>query len=371
MKLTTHDIQEYLNNFNPNDDINRRAIVHLCQEYGHTVNFEQKQNKLCCISFRKFERWLFGEPLQHGEIVVIKDENKENLILIVNKAFPNYIIPEATLTSNNIFTYDAKKVNYDGNYREATECELLKLQISINNNGLSWNGKYKKLIKNNKSVLNNTQVRLTIAGRRIGIGIFNEINSDGDIVMYCVKMDNEDRVRYSMYEIIGPASHYQLDTIHPLERKELTNEFSSLNLYWNGQYKRVEPISYRKRLNKYYFINSLFKVQMTVDKGNTSDTRKYNRLNYFRKIKFAEGIIEAVTEMQSEYEIKRVFNNERYYYIDQHFYIIQHVDTDSEIDKKRYRNKNYFNLKIQAERVLEKIMKLRKLQLLNNNAKRI
>lgn len=365
MRFTADEILKYLANYRPSDEINRRAIEHICQEYGFSINFNHKGDKLEYLSFRTFERWLARDLFQPGEVIVIDEEKGQQLIILVKKAFPNHIIPEATLNTDNFLNVENKRIDFDGTYNEPTSSDLQRLQCSIFRNGLCWNGKYKELVAI-KIPKDNTQVRITIVGRRVGIGVFKEINSAGEIVMYCVKMDDEEKVRYSMHEIVGPLSNFQLDTIFPAERKELADEFSYLNLIWNGHYKRVEPLKYKKRLKHYYFINSNFKVESSQDNDNTSDKKRHNRTNYFRKRSQAEEIIQLAITLQNKFSIVKVKTGQQYYYINHNFYIIKQQEKSSSSDNKRYVNKNYFNQYEQAEYILASILEKRKKQLVKN-----
>ena len=178
MRFTQEEIRKYLANYKPCDEINRRAIEHICQEYGFTINFKHKGDKLEYLSFRKFERWLAGDLFQPGEVIVINEGKNQQLIILVKKAFPNYIIPEATLDVNNNLNTDKKRINFDGEYQEPIPSDLLRLQNSVYKKGLCWNGKSKELVAIKLPKVN-TQVRITVIGKRVGICVFKEINPAG------------------------------------------------------------------------------------------------------------------------------------------------------------------------------------------------
>ena len=103
MRFKIDEIQKYLDNYRPFDDMHRRAIEHICLEHGLSINFDKKGIKLEPLKFKKFQRWLCHPTFHPGEIIVVETKRNKKIIIMVKKAHTNYIIPEATLDSDNVF----------------------------------------------------------------------------------------------------------------------------------------------------------------------------------------------------------------------------------------------------------------------------
>lgn len=364
MNITVEQIKDYLARYRPLDETNKRAIEHICAELNMPIKFENVDKCLPTLSFYKFKSWIHKEGLfQFGDVIVINDEES---IVIVKKATTEYIITEAILHKDGDLEHQQRQIPYC-QYSFPKFQDLIILQRAINKKNLGWSGKLKKLVPKLELPKKNTQVRVTLVGRRLGVGVFKSINENGDIFMYCVKMDNEDKIRYSLNEMIGNIKDYQLDPILPRERKELADLLSSKNLFWNGYYRRLENLTYKTFLIPYFFIDNCFNINESNDIKSKEAKIRHQRSNYFKTSQEAEEIIKILRDNTkiNKYKISRVVKGQCYFYINSFFKIIKQKEILSHYDFMRFKNKNYFEKEFQAEIILTQIQQKRQEQLLN------
>lgn len=81
------------------------------------------------------------------------------------------------------------------------------------------------------------------------------------------------------------------------EKQKLFDVMGEKGLYWNAEEKRVEKIRYRARKNNsYWFIDSCFCVQDTIEEEMDIDNEYYESGNYFRTKEDADRFLEIFRE---------------------------------------------------------------------------
>lgn len=81
------------------------------------------------------------------------------------------------------------------------------------------------------------------------------------------------------------------------EKQELFDLMKEKGLYWNAEMKRVEKIRCRaKKYDSYWYIDSCFCIQDTVEEETDIDNEYYESGNYFRNEEDAVRFLEILRE---------------------------------------------------------------------------
>lgn len=177
-------------------------------------------------------------------------------------------------------------------YKYLDKNELLKFQRVFSEKGIAWSN-VKGIVKR-LELQNNIYYRISRLGICLGAGVFREINDKGEVVFYCVKMNNKP-VRFSLYEVIGKEDDFQFELMNNKDRDIFAKELQSVNRLYNGYLKRIEPLHLRaEKARKYYYINDIWEIVKVEDKYKPKDLRRFNRGNYFRTFENARLALEAM-----------------------------------------------------------------------------
>lgn len=244
------------------------------------------------ISLEDFKQWFEEEAPEPGEAVVI-----DGLLGIVREIDVNTVIMGVSLTGSGVLLAEDRAVPKNA-FREATEEERIALQRKLNGEKLSWSSFKNRPVESYRPV-NNHQVRISRLGKRMAIGVFREINAKGEIVMYCFK--DSERLRYSLYEVFGPASDFQFEVINSVERKKLATALEEGGKLWNGHARRIEPANYRVGKDETYcFINKYFEIITVKNNDKPRDRDLFRCGNYFRTRSEAEMFRDSLTDRRNE-----------------------------------------------------------------------
>ena len=266
------------------------AIESFLARKGIYVKFDKSKktdNTLQSISFEDFEKWFEEEFPEKGDVIVI-----ENTIGIVLGLGVSSIILGVSLTAKNILISSETEIP-NSSFRKAGKSEMLKLQRELNKKKLSWN-KFNSKLTESMYPSNNLQLRVSLLGERVAIGVFREINDKGKIIMYCMKENNKP-VRYSLHEEVGDVSDFQLEPINNQERKILAEELENAGKVWNGHAKRIEPVNLRVDKGQiYYYIDDFWDIIATPDNYRPRDRKRLRCGNYFRNNEDALRIVNSI-----------------------------------------------------------------------------
>jgi hypothetical protein len=265
--------------------------------FHHTIYIkftpEQLHNpELETVTYEQFKKWFDEDSPEPGDVIVIN-----HLIGIVKKTGIHSVTLGVSLReSGEFFSNDIETPR--NVFRLAGEEETLRLQRALNDRQLTWSN-FKQMAVKSVSLENNLQLRITRLGKKIGVGVFREINGNDEIVMYCVK-EVDHPVRYSLYEVIGPVSDYQLEPVSILEREKLANDLEKAGKLWNGHAKRIEPVNLRcEKGGKYYYIGDFFEITTTYDKYKPKDIKRLRSGNYFKRKADAEEVLSSIIQKRN------------------------------------------------------------------------
>lgn len=245
------------------------------------------QNELYpIIDYESFIDWYNKKVPDKGEIIILEtgligifsEVNYQNFILSIS-------FDGINLNSLPISVPICK-------YRNLNKEELLKFQHYFSEKGLALNN-VKGIVKR-QELQNNIYYRISRLGILLGSGVFREINDKGDVIFYCVKMNNKP-VRFSLYEVIGKEKDFQFEVMNNRDREAFAKELLDINRIYNGYLKRIEPLHLRaEKTRKYYYINDIWEIVKAEDKYKPKDLRRFNRGNYFRTLENAKLALEAM-----------------------------------------------------------------------------
>jgi hypothetical protein len=136
----------------------------------------------------------------------------------------------------------------------------------------------------------NPFISLWQVDHKIGLGIFREIDSNGDITLYCYLDEQKRQFEYKHYYTPGPVSDFTIKIATNIEKSIIIEELNGVNLHWQGKLKRFEPIDLRKVPGKkYYYMSSCGRIKIATEEGRDVDNRRFKIGNYFH---CAEGVEE-------------------------------------------------------------------------------
>jgi hypothetical protein len=243
------------------------------------------------ITLEEFAKWFDTCLPERNEVVVFKDTGA---IGIIKDLSVNAIVLGVSLTAEgNLVTSEEKVEN--AAYRMANTDEKIRLQKELNKRSLTWNNSNSKL-QDAVKPLENLQLRVSLLGERVAVGVFREINDAGEIVMYCVK-ENGKPVRYSLHEVVAPNADYQLEPVSAQERAMLASELEKAGKTWNGHAKRIEPFDFRAQKGEvYYYIDDFLEITATQEKEKPKDVKRLRSGNYYRNRSDAEETLGLIVE---------------------------------------------------------------------------
>lgn len=291
MKSSQH-VHSFLSSVRGKGEIDELAIIQYCVGFGIKVQFSNTEKEPHKITFAQFKDWFSCDFPKKNDVVVFGDAG---VIGIVEKTCYNSIVLGVSLDPSGKLDTTPKEFTepHRATFRSATMEEVSRMQIILYEAGLSWNKKFGKLA-DRFVPSENSLVRLSLLTKRIGIGVFKEIDADGNVIMYCVKMEDEP-LRYSLYENIGKVTGYQIDMINNAERQILKQEFAKMGKVWNGHEKRVEPVNFRVAPGKvYYYIDNYLETVKTHDNRRPKDLRRYCCGNYYTCLEEAEEVLQQI-----------------------------------------------------------------------------
>lgn len=297
MMKSIGQIQKFLARIRPSDDLNRMAILGYCRTVlGIRVRFKLGEDTNApSVTLESFKKWLERDLFYKGDAVI---HAASGAIGIVSEALCS------TLRCGIVLFADGKlarmeEIPVDG-CRYASMEEMCALQRKMNEYGILWDRWNGVPVRKDEKPRNNQYVRICVAGHRMGLGIFREIDKEGKLVFYCVKMEDAP-VRYSLYEVIGDSRDYQLTVVRTYERNILNEELKKEGVVWNGHLKRLEPANVRaSKGGRYYYINECFEVASAQDNYKPRDARRLAAGNYFLMEEHARPLLETIRAFKAK-----------------------------------------------------------------------
>lgn len=256
-----------------------------------TTKKENDKNKKA-VTFEQFEEWFDKELPETSEIITVN-----NLVGVVKCVKVDSVILGAYLDENGVFVPHDIEVPVTS-FQKTGKKDTIRLQREFNRNNLSWS-QYRNEICESIRPQNNLQLRISLLGEKLGMGVFKEINEKGEIVMYCIK-EHDAPVRYCLHEAIGPAEDFQLEPMNNADRKKLAVELEKEGKVWNGHAKRIEPNDFRATLGStYHYIDDYLEIRTAIDNYKPKDHKRFRCGNYFRCLTNAEDILKLIIETRN------------------------------------------------------------------------
>lgn len=338
-------IQDFFRCYRPEDETHELAIYQFCAKRRFTLKIDGTPDERKPVTYQLFKKWFEDEVPDRGDVIVLPEEG---IIGIIKMVGVNHTVGLFVSFQNGKLNTEPECYHYTS-LRLAKEEEVLQLQRAFNENGFAWNG-WRSKVKQREEPVENVQYQISVLGQKVGYGVFREIDAEDRIVMYCVKPEGQP-VRYSLREVIGPVSDYQLEKINVCQRENLSEELSKAGMFWNGFFKRMEPIGYQLAPGlSYYYLNEFWEICRAPEQGKAKSLKYYNHGNYFRERKEIETLRMYLQEELSNHSFMRTEGKE-YYYLKEFWKVCKTEDKGKPKDMKRAAKKNYFTSEKEALKV--------------------
>lgn len=357
---TTAEIESYLRVVRGKREVDEFAILYYCQRCGvegvHDLGSEAKAGSRT-ITFEQFKEWLGGTNPSKGEVIVLED-GRVGLVRSSGYdriAFHALVDASGALSCGNVVV-------------PCTQChpagdeDRVRLQRALFKQGLDYNRRQDTLTER-FTPASGKYVRVTSLGRRIGVGVFREIDSDGNLVMFVFRKTDAP-IAYGLQEKIGPAQDYQLELLSRQERNTLDEELLKEGYIWNGYSKHVEPKDLRRPIGSpYFYIDNYLEIIIGTDKYVNLDRLRFRALNYYTCREEAEQMLVFLKAYKPDVRCKV---GHSYYYVDNYLSIAKTTERRNPRDLKRFQAGNYFPDLSQIEQYLARYIEFRKSMLLKD-----
>lgn len=357
---STKEVTTFLRSVNPYQLKDELAIEAYCRRQGLRVRYKARPKNTHLITFEQFVYWFNNDCPLRNDVVATED----GIIGIVKESQFKRVVLGAYLDPGGAFLSEELDVS-SKTLRPATHDEKISLQSAFSTEHLSWNKLKSEIVARNIPT-RNEYIRITLLGKKIGLGVFREIKENGDVILYCF-WEFEKGIRYSLSENLGNQYWFQLEDVNPLERQSLTKELASQHKVWKGKLERIEPFNLRADSGeRFYFINNLLEVEAGLDQRRVKNLTLYQCGNYFRTRENCEYMQKLFhSEIKKHPITNRATQGAIYYFINEHWEVQQNTDNDKTKDNGLYRIGNYFGKKETAHSILNAILRERKKQLVN------
>lgn len=284
---TKNQIIAFLRTVRATEEVHGMAIMGYCKSVlGFQVDFNEnmEDRDLPDIKLEDFKKWLEEDNFYRGMVIY---NPQDGIVGIIGTGSYQTISLSVSLDRAGHLLQEPINLRRE-ECREAGKREKLRLQHKLNEMGLGWNRRKQAIFKSDYILKDNQQVRLSLLGEKMGLGVFKEVDENGQLVMYCVKMENQP-ARYSKHEVVGAVRDFQIEPISTYERRIFSEELKKCGVAWNGHLKIIDYVQIRVEAGgTYYYLNDLFEVVPCVDKYRSRDTKRWKAGNYFTRIDCAE-----------------------------------------------------------------------------------
>jgi hypothetical protein len=253
------------------------------------------------ITFDEFIAWYKTRHYGQGDVITTGD----GAVCLITGFVGGESVSEARLTSSGALSTEPVVVSRDSGGRKSSVQEKKALQRAMNGAGLIWNP-YRKRLRPNIRTQKKHYVTLWVIDEPVGMGIYKEIDADGNIVLYCYT-DRKGSLDFGGNYVFGPAADYAVREAGTAERFEITEQLNKLQLYWHGRLKRFEPLNLRRPSGStYYYIESGGRVMSSVENGRNVDMNRFKFGNYFHTKEEAEAFKRHIVLQRSDLLVGRL-----------------------------------------------------------------
>lgn len=335
MSKSKSAIHDFFRCYRPKNETHELAIAQFCAQRRFVVSIDATPDKRLPVTYEEFRQWFETDTPQRGDVVNLVGQGISGIVetVGVNQSVCLYVSirGDELNAASGCFDYTSLEI--------ADKETVLRLQRALYREGLVWN-RWRNRLRPREIPKENVQYQISVLGRKIGYGVFREIDAEGRIVMYCMKPE-DGPVRYSLREVVGPAEDYQLEPINVGQREELAKELEKAGVLWNGFYKRIEPVNYLAPARKgYYYLDEFWEVCRTIEQGKTKGAKYFNNGNYSR---YREPMEELRRYLLNELGVGAVSRSEEtvYYYLKEFWKVCKTTDKGRRRDIKRAKAGNY------------------------------
>lgn len=337
MSKSKAEIHDFFRCYRPKNETHELAIAQFCAQRRFMVSICAASDERLPVTYEQFRRWFDTQTPRRGDVVTLTGEGVSGIVetVGVDHCVCLYVSIQGDKlnATSGCFNYTSLEI--------ADEETVIRLQRALYRHKLVWN-RWRNRIKPRETPKENVQYQISVLGRKVGYGVFREIDEEGRIVMYCIKPENGP-VRYSLREVIGPVADYQLEPINVGQREVLAKELEAAGVVWNGFYKRIEPVGYQVQVGKgYYYLNEFWEVCRSIEQGKPKSAKYFNSGNYARH---REPMEELRKYLLNELGVGSVSRSEEavYYYLKEFWKVCKTTDKGRRRDIKRANTGNYFS----------------------------
>lgn len=291
------EVLEYMRSCQCSQMKDKHEIRKLLNEYKYEFRFNNKDKTLPDLTYDHFIRWFNSKQPRKGDLVYFPGQG---ICGIVNGLMYTGIILAAYI-KEGVFSTEPRVVEYS-EYKKMNTQQSIGLQNAFYDNHIAWNKRDSKIVSC-LELKENMQVRITRLGNQLGAGVFKETDMSGNAIFYCL-MYNGSSPKYSMSENIGKIRDFQLEYLPSDERLAFKQELENHGIVWNGYKKRVEPVNYRIKGQRYYYISGNWNIREVVDKGSRTDNQRYARGNYFPRESNAALFLKMMEKRRTDFFIE-------------------------------------------------------------------
>ncbi len=275
MKRRTQ-ILSLLSNRKPATETDKKEILSHCRDKRMHVYFHRDCDSFEPITYDQFLQWC---KLRHYSVEdVITD--KDGTIYLITDFEAGESVSGAYLNPVGKLCTGPVPVPVINGRRKSTGQEKTELQRAMNKAGFIWSPFKKKLMASTPPD-KNYFITIWVIADLVGMGIFKEVDKNGDLVLYCYT-DGGSELKYKEPFVMGPIIDYAIREAGPRERSDIIRKLHNVNLLWHGKLKRFEPLNLRRRPGDvYFYVNSRGRVVTSKESGRRVDDERFNFGNYF------------------------------------------------------------------------------------------
>lgn len=271
-------------------------ITEYCHNIGENVNFKDLSQLSISVSFDEFIFWIDSGFPEVGDVVAY---DQYYTLGIISSIDDEHIHLGVSILNQDGFVISDIKRPKTG-FRYATEDEILKIHKALAKKGFTWNIWRNCLAK--RTIIPRPYMLIkfrSYINDDCGVGVFREINQDGELVMYCA-VENKGEARYSLYETIGPAQMYQLAQGNRSDINKLKTALKKVDRTWNFLYDRIEPLNFNIDYGEtYYYINEGGKILKAKRDASAAYRKRLAFGNHFIHIEQAEAAKANILEIRN------------------------------------------------------------------------
>lgn len=285
---TQEQIESLLSRRKPLTEKDDLSIIQWCRKRKLYVHFPDTgdvgYDALPPITFEEFQEWYEAPQYELGDVVGTPGGE----VYLISDYIGGETVSRAWLSASGEFSDKPVAVKWDSSHRKVDTAGKQPLQRAMSAAHVTWNPFRNKLMAYGDTEEKKYYVTMWVVDEKVGTGIFKEVDSDGNLVLYCFS-EGEDHIELDNHYVFGPASDYSIRAARIAERSSVIQGLNSTGMCWNGRLKRLEPMNLRRKKGEaYFYVDSLGRTKKTIEQHRLSDETHYRIGNYFHLKEDAE-----------------------------------------------------------------------------------